>query len=301
MRRFLCIVLFFAWCFTAKGQYMLVMPAQEVIDTVLCDGMPITVVNPPLQYRNLGIRCTGGVVLDALQVMPIDIIIDADLCDPSTQLIIFNGNDVYSPILGVLGAMENTHHRRYRASSGHAFIQYVTMRTNQCAENFSIRLSTGIDCEAIPVNHNNATIRWYDHDHSAWDIYWGNNLNSDGAPILDNMATTTDTSIYISGLDEGTKYYYQVLPSGTTPYIFGNRCPHPSLTTRCGFDEQPTHLYVDSIQIDWNDYDHPIGTPWTVIYTYASFMSQNHNMESDSDIHPSYNTSQSAQWENDLL
>lgn len=267
MRRILCIVLILMTFLVSQAQQTLVMPTREVIDTVLCDGMPITVVNPPLQYRNLGIRCTGGVLLDAFQVMPIDIIIDADLCDPSTQLIIFNGNDVYSPILGVLGAMENTHHRRYRASSGHAFIQYVTTGSNTCQETFSVKLSTGISQEVDPINHNNATIRWSDPDHSEWNIYWGSRQNLNGTPILDHSTTTTDTFYHITGLDEGTQYYYQVLPSGNQPIIYNEACPNPSFHTRCGFRENYSNTYVDSIQIDWYDFDHPTGTPWTIIYS----------------------------------
>ena len=226
MRRILCIVLILMISLVSQAQQMLVMPAREVIDTVLCEFSPVTITNPPSTYRNLGLRCTGGVLLDAQTDPSIYIHIEANICDPSTQLIVFDGNDVYSPIVGVITMATGLQTRDYRARSGYALIQYVSMGTNTCSETFTVTVTRGVDFQVQHVYSFDATFSLNDQENRDWTIHYGTNPDN-----LDHHYDITENNFSLDNLHEFSRYYYILTHTGDTIPNNYRRCPIQSFRT----------------------------------------------------------------------
>ena len=209
------------------------MPVSDTLYRNLCEGSSYMVRNPVRDSSLLGTASDGAVVFTSVAGESQTLTVTTNLCDGSSQLLVYDGNSSSAPLLGSLSRYSGDGPFNYTARSGFVMIRYITSGIDSCFEYFNVNVvDNGIsNVAASSVTGVSATLDWTDaSQQTMWTIRYGTNRNN-----LNNVVHARSHPYLLQGLDELTTYYYKVYRNDTVSVNL-SVCPPKTFSTRCDYE-----------------------------------------------------------------
>ena len=225
----------------------------------ICPGRRDVITSVP------GIHLINEHFVSSAQVvsaMSIEMRVSVRICDPTSQVIIYDGNDATAPVLASYSFSNAMYGADYYVypSSGSVYIYYETSGGEECEDVFRIESSaTDLHADAANETDHSAVIAWDDETNNAWTIYYGTSPNN-----LDHSVEADHQPFTLTGLSAFQRYYYRVVPRPNTVQVPAE-CPVSQLTTSCLHQLLPSAVWYDANSISFA-IDEENCSEWSVHY-----------------------------------